>query len=97
MRPIDDKPVWSVVCFYTAKRVRGRHVAEAMLAGALDFARSCGARLVEAYPIDKDARSADNAMWFGSKAMYDRAGFTEVARRKPTRPVVRKRLGAKRG
>jgi len=97
MKPVDDKQVWSIVCFYTAKRVRGRSVAQAMLAGALDFARSCGARLVEAYPVDKKTRSADESMWFGCKTMYERAGFTEVARRKPTRPVVRKRLGAKRG
>ncbi|HEX8012705.1 MAG TPA: GNAT family N-acetyltransferase [Casimicrobiaceae bacterium] len=96
MKPVDDKPVWSVVCFYTAKSVRGQGVAEAMLAGAIDYARSCGARLIEAYPVDKPERSADDSMWFGGKAMYDRAGFTEVARRKPTRPVMRKALRAKR-
>jgi hypothetical protein len=32
-------------------------------------------------------------MWFGTKSMYDRAGFEEVARRKPQRPVVRLKLG----
>jgi hypothetical protein len=36
-------------------------------------------------------------MWFGCKAMYDRAGFAEVERRKPTRPVMRKTLRARRG
>src|SRR5947207_2103636 len=81
----------------TAKRVRGRRVAEAMLAAAIDFARACGARLVEAYPVDRKERGADDSMWFGCKAMYDRAGFAEVARRKPTRPVMRKTLRAKRG
>ena len=47
------------------------------------------ARLIEAYPIDKPGRSRDDGMWFGAKSMYDRAGFEEVARRRPTRPVVR--------
>jgi hypothetical protein len=28
-------------------------------------------------------------MWFGAKSVYDKAGFKEVARRKPQRPVVR--------
>ena len=28
-------------------------------------------------------------MWVGAKSMYDKAGFKEVARRKPHRPVVR--------
>jgi hypothetical protein len=32
-------------------------------------------------------------MWFGAKSMYDAAGFQEVARRRPARPVVRLRLG----
>ena len=97
MKPVDDKPVWSVVCFYTAKRARGQRISEALLAGAIDYARSCGARLIEAYPVDRAKRSADDSMWFGCKAMYDRAGFAEVARRKPMRPVVRKALRARRG
>jgi GNAT superfamily N-acetyltransferase len=92
MKPVDDKPVWSVVCFYTAKEVRGEHLAEAMLKGAIAYARSHGALLIEAYPVDKAARGSDDSMWFGAKSMYDRAGFVEVARRKPTRPVVRKKL-----
>ena len=95
MKAVDDQPVWSVVCFYTAKEARGGRVAEAMLQGALDYARAHGAKLVEAYPVDKRARECDDSMWFGAKSMYDRAGFTEVARRKPTRPVVRKTLRPK--
>ena len=31
-------------------------------------------------------------MWFGAKSTYDRAGFVEVARRKPALPVVRLNL-----
>ena len=42
--------------------------------------------------MDKPRRSSDDAMWFGAKSMYDRAGFKEVARRKPARPVVRLKL-----
>jgi len=96
MKRVDDKPVWSVVCFYTAKRMRGAGVAAAMLRGAIAFARTCGARLLEAYPVDRKQRCPDESMWFGCKAMYDRAGFAEVARRKPTRVVMRKALRAKR-
>ena len=46
-------------------------------------------RLLEAYPVDKAKRGHDDWMWFGAKSMYDRAGFKEVARRKPQRPIVR--------
>jgi GNAT superfamily N-acetyltransferase len=94
MKPVDDKPVWSVVCFFTSLDARGERIAEAMLAHAAGFARANGARWLEAYPVDKAGRDRDDAMWFGAKPMYDRAGFSEVARRKPTRPVMRKTLRA---
>lgn len=91
MKPVDDQPVWSVICFVVPTRYRGRGVARALLAGAVAYAREQGARLVEAYPVDKPDRSKDDSMWFGAKSMYDQAGFAELARRKPHRPVVRLR------
>ncbi len=96
MKAVDDKPVWSVICFFTAKHARGEGVSAQMLAGAALYARTQGATLLEAYPVDKPGRSGDDNMWFGAKAMYDRAGYKEVARRKPTRPIVRKALRAAR-
>jgi GNAT superfamily N-acetyltransferase len=92
MKPVDAKPVWSIVCFFVDARARHRGVAEALLKGALAWAREHGARLLEAYPCDKPARGVDDFMWFGAKPMFDRAGFVEVARRRPTRPVMRKAL-----
>jgi GNAT superfamily N-acetyltransferase len=89
MKPVDDKPVWSVICFVVPAEHRGQGVARALLEAAVKFARKNGAKLVEGYPIDRPTRSSDDTMWFGSKSMYDRAGFEEVARRKPARPVVR--------
>ena len=92
MKAIDDKPVWSIICFVVDPEARGRGVAEAMLKGAMAWARERGVRLLEAYPCDKPARARDDSMWFGAKSMFDRAGFTEVARRKPMRPVVRRSI-----
>ena len=92
MKPVDDKPVWSIVCFYVDRQARGQGVSEALLRAAMDYARSRGVRLLEAYPVDKPERSHPDFMFFGAKRMYDRAGFKEVARRKAARPVVRKAL-----
>lgn len=89
MKPVDGKPVWSIVCFVVPAAHRGQGVAHALLQGAIAHARKKGATLVEAYPVDKAGRVQDDALWFGTKTMYDRAGFREVARRKPARPVVR--------
>jgi len=97
MKAVDDKPVWSVICFYTAKHVRGEGLSAQMLEGAAKYAREKGATLLEAYPVDKPQRTADENMWFGAKSMYDRAGYKEVARRKPARPIVRKALKPVRG
>ena len=90
MKPVDDRPVWSIVCFFVDRSVRGKGLAERMLRAAVDHARAHGARLVEAYPVDGRERKDPDEMFFGAKSMYDRAGFREVARRRPTRPVVRR-------
>lgn len=92
MRPVDDKPVWSIVCFFIDSHERGKGISKALLKAAIAYARSHGATLLEAYPVDKRERSNPMSLWFGAKALYDQAGFEEVARRKKTRPVVRRRL-----
>jgi GNAT superfamily N-acetyltransferase len=89
MKPVDEQPVWSVICFVVPSEHRAQGVAQALLEGAVAYARKQGATLIEAYPVDKAARSDDDFMWFGAKSMYDHAGFKEVARRKPHRPIVR--------
>ena len=88
--------MWSIVCFFVDKQARGRGITGGLLDAAIRFADEQGATVVEAYPVDKPDRSTDDFMFFGSKSLYDRAGFDEVARRKPTRPVVRKELGRPR-
>ncbi len=92
MKPVDDQPVWSIVCFFVDSHARGQGITEALLKGAIDYARSKGARLIEGYPVDKLERSHPDFMWFGAKSIFDHAGFREVARRKKTRPVMRKAL-----
>jgi len=96
MKPVDDKPVWSIVCFFIDSKERGRGVAKVLLNAGMDHARANGATLLEAYPVDKDRRSVSEFLWFGTRSMFERAGFTEVARRKPTRPVMRKRIRPRR-
>lgn len=93
MKPVDDTPVWSLVCFVVAGRFRRRGVATALLQGAIGYARRMGAGVLEAYPVDGAGKGRDEWLWFGVKSMFDRAGFVEVARRRPGRPVVRLELG----
>ena len=93
MKAVDDEPVWSIVCFVVPSAYRGQGVANGLLAAAIAYARKQGATLLEAYPVDGDGARVDTATWFGAKSMFDAAGFVEVARRKPTRPVMRRPVG----
>ena len=92
MKPVDDQDVWSIVCTFVDKAHRGQGIQRKLLAAAVDYARERGARLLEAYPVDKPTRSHDDFMFFGSRSLYERAGFREVVRRSPTRVVMRRRL-----
>jgi GNAT superfamily N-acetyltransferase len=96
MKPVDDKPVWSIVCFFVDAGARGKGVTRALLEASIDYARSHGATLLEAYPIDKPVAGHPDTMWFGPRGLFDDAGFKEVARRKETRPVMRKSLRPRR-
>ena len=92
MKPVDDAAVWSIVCTYVAKAYRGQGIQHRLLEAAVRYARDQRVRLLEAYPVDKPERSHDDFMFFGSRSLYERAGFTEVVRRSPTRVVMRKSL-----
>ena len=92
MKPVDDAAVWSVICSFVARQYRGRGLQGELLRAAIDFARDSGVQTLEAYPIDKAERSHDDFMFFGARSLYERAGFTEVVRRSPTRVVMRLEL-----
>ncbi|MGH2670337.1 MAG: hypothetical protein ACRDH5_14670, partial [bacterium] len=56
-------------------------------------AHRLGARIVEGYPVDsRSGRAADIFVWTGLVGPFRRAGFREVLRRSPTRPIMRLRL-----
>lgn len=95
MRPIDDRPTWSVACLFIRRDWRGRGVASALLDAAADFAARRGATLIEGYPVDPRGRHVPPAFaWTGVPAAFERAGFAEVARGSPTRPIMRRELAA---
>ena len=91
-KPVDDTEVWSVTCFVVRRAHRGRGVATALLAGAEQRARELGATVLEGYPVAPDGELGDTDAWHGLESMFIKAGFNEVARRKPRRPTYRKAL-----
>jgi ribosomal protein S18 acetylase RimI-like enzyme len=93
MKPVDDERVWSIVCFVVPGEYRRKGIAQELLRGAIAYARKKRVRILEAYPTDMARIEGEGSLWFGTKSMYDAAGFKVVARRKPGRPVMRLRLG----
>jgi GNAT superfamily N-acetyltransferase len=98
LAPVDDTPVWSIVCFVVSRDARGEGVATGLLAAAIDYARAHGATTLEAYPVDSGRGRVPPANAFGGPlSIYERAGFTVVDRRQwnastPVRPIVRRTL-----
>ncbi len=91
LAPVDDEPVWSVVCFFVARAHRRRGVTVELLRAATRHARERGARVVEGYPVEpKAGRTADTFAYHGVASAFRDAGFTEVARRSETRPIMRR-------
>jgi GNAT superfamily N-acetyltransferase len=102
LAPVDEKPVWSIVCFVVARAERGEGIATALLDAAVDYARQHGATLVEAYPIETDGERVSSALVYkGTLGMFERAGFEVVERRQANaasapRPIVRRAIMRRR-
>jgi GNAT superfamily N-acetyltransferase len=85
--PETDESVWAATCFFVKPGWRGKGAMQALLQGAIAFARERGARLIDACPIE--SRASAGARYVGAASTFLRAGFKEVARRKENRPLVR--------
>lgn len=92
LAPVDDRPVWSITCFFVARPHRGKGLTRALVEAAVRFARARGAAIVEAYPVEPGRKVADAWIYHGAASTFRALGFEEVARRSRTRPIVRKVL-----
>jgi GNAT superfamily N-acetyltransferase len=97
LQPVDDKPVWSVVCFFVHKDYRKKGISVKLIENACYFAASKGGTIVEAYPTEtKTKNSAPVFIYTGTASAFKKAGFKEVARRSETRPIMRYEFKIKR-
>jgi GNAT superfamily N-acetyltransferase len=89
-----DPGIWAVSCFVVPRAHRKRGVGGALAEAAVAYAREHGARILEAYAIDPAVRPKVPAaeLFHGTVGMFERAGFTEVARPKPDRAIMQLRL-----
>ena len=94
LKPVDEQPVWSIVCFYLHPDYRGQGLTRHLLTAAVDYARQQGATLIEGYPYDPQGRDdlSSVSTFTGLLSVFEEAGFSEVARRSEKKPIMRLHL-----
>ena len=93
LKRVDDRPVWSIVCFFIERHYRHRGISSLLLQAAVNYTAENGATTVEAYPvIPKKEKAPDIYLYTGLFSTFKKAGFVEVCRRSPFRPIMRRFL-----
>jgi GNAT superfamily N-acetyltransferase len=95
-RILDEDPAaWWVSCFVVRREHRGRGIGVALLEAAVDWAAQHGASVLDGHPVDTDGLAgtpSPSAIFTGTLAMFQRAGFAEIGRSYRTRPLMRRVL-----
>jgi GNAT superfamily N-acetyltransferase len=92
LKPIDEQPVWSATCFFVARPYRRRGLTVKLLKEAARFVARQGGRILEGYPSEGQKGYPQVFYYIGVASAFRKAGFKEVARRSPTRPIFRREL-----
>ncbi len=88
-------PPWRLTCFFVHRHHRGKGVAAAALAGALEEIARLGGGTVEAYPEDtRGTKVSPTFLHAGTLAMFEHAGFEKAAQIGKNKWVVRKTVGS---
>jgi GNAT superfamily N-acetyltransferase len=87
---IDEEPVWAIPCFFIAKPYRRNGILLELIRGAIQFCRSQNVRILEGYPVAPYADKIPDAFAYtGFPSVFEKAGFVEVERRSPSKPIMR--------
>jgi GNAT superfamily N-acetyltransferase len=76
---IDDRPVWSIVCFVVKADYRRQGLTHQLLQSATAYARSKHVQTLEAHPIEPRGTRVSAAFAFvGTTSLFEAAGFRKV-------------------
>ncbi|OHD20408.1 MAG: hypothetical protein A2064_10080 [Spirochaetes bacterium GWB1_66_5] len=81
--------IWSLVCFFVPRPVRGQGLVGSLIREAEAYARGNGATVLEAYPVDPESPSY---RFMGQVRWFKQADYREVSRAGTRRHVYRKLL-----
>ena len=89
LKPVDEQEVWSVTCFFIEKKHRHKGIAVELLKASIEYVKKRGGKIVEGNPLELKENQPDPCVFTGTASALVKAGFKEVARNSPTRPIFR--------
>ena len=98
LKRVDDQPVWSITCFFIMKEARRQGSMEGLIKAAVKHAKTNGAKIVEAYPIDMQSpRLAGQTFnsysgYMGVASAFRALGFESVGEAPETQLIMRLNL-----
>jgi GNAT superfamily N-acetyltransferase len=89
-KPIDNKRVWSIPCFFVHKDFRLCGISVEMLKALINYAKQENIKILEAYPTTPTTQKLpDSFAWIGLYSSFKQAGFIIVDQTSRNRPMVR--------
>ena len=98
LKRVDDQPVWSITCFFMRKEARRRGIMEGLIKAAVKHAKTNGAQIVEAYPIDMQSPKLSGQTfnsysgYMGVASVFRALGFEQVGQASETQLIMRLNL-----
>lgn len=93
-RRLASRADWTVACLYIRRDDRRTGVGSDLLRAAAAHAAENGATSIEGFAVDPPTGATpDLFAYTGTARQFRRAGFDEVDRPRPARPVMRRGLG----
>lgn len=90
LKRIDDKDVWSIVCFFIKKGYRKYGLTLKLIRGAVEFVKQQGGEIVEAYPtVIRKADAPPVSIFMGIPDVFKQAGFREAASPSRSKVIMR--------
>ena len=90
LKRLDEREVWSIVCFHIAKDYRNKGVASQLIQGAIDHVKNMGGKILEAYPTQpRKPNLPPVSSYMGIPSMFAKSGFKECARPSKSKVIMR--------
>ena len=92
---LDTPPDHRITCIFVDKKYRVKGVTAAALGGAVDLIAQAGDGVVEWYPHDTGGQKV-SVLYNGTRALYERAGFSYLRPKGKRNCVMRRAVPATR-